>query len=298
MLMQITNNLNQDIENAPQWFKDAVELRPVDKIIEHPLGDISYSKWSSSVDTKNLIVLIHGTGAHKKWWDPIAPQFLNYSNVVAIDLPGMGESGFRKKYGIKDFGECITSVIEKEKFNSDIENIHIVGHSLGGQVAGYVASEKQDLIDNIIIIDTFIRPPDYNPAEHQGGPLRMIKYYSDKITILNRFRLMPKQDCENDWFVRYIAEYSVKETDQGWRWRFDDVMFTSLERLFGYKFSFNCPALFVHGQNSLLTSGDFLKNIKSTYSDTMDFIEVSDAAHHVPLDKPLEIVNIIKERLF
>jgi pimeloyl-ACP methyl ester carboxylesterase len=296
--MQITNNLNQDIENAPQWFKDAVELRPVDKIIEHPLGDISYSKWSSSVDTKNLIVLIHGTGAHKKWWDPIAPQFLNYSNVVAIDLPGMGESGFRKKYGIKDFGECITSVIEKEKFNSDIENIHIVGHSLGGQVAGYVASEKQDLIDNIIIIDTFIRPPDYNPAEHQGGPLRMIKYYSDKITILNRFRLMPKQDCENDWFVRYIAEYSVKETDQGWRWRFDDVMFTSLERLFGYKFSFNCPALFVHGQNSLLTSGDFLKNIKSTYSDTMDFIEVSDAAHHVPLDKPLEIVNIIKERLF
>jgi pimeloyl-ACP methyl ester carboxylesterase len=298
MLMQITNNLNQDIENAPQWFKDAVELRPIDKIIEHPLGDISYSKWSSSVDTKNLIVLIHGTGAHKKWWDPIAPQFLNYSNVVAIDLPGMGESGFRKKYGIKDFGECITSVIEKEKFNSDIENIHIVGHSLGGQVAGYVASEKQDLIDNIIIIDTFIRPPDYNPAEHQGGPLRMIKYYSDKITILNRFRLMPKQDCENDWFVRYIAEYSVKETDQGWRWRFDDVMFTSLERLFGYKFSFNCPALFVHGQNSLLTSGDFLKNIKSTYSDTMDFIEVSDAAHHVPLDKPLEIVNIIKERLF
>ena len=298
MLMQITNNLNQDIENAPQWFKDAVELRPVDKIIEHPLGDISYSKWSSSVDTKNLIVLIHGTGAHKKWWDPIAPQFLNYSNVVAIDLPGMGESGFRKKYGIKDFGECITSVIKKEKLNSDIENIHIVGHSLGGQVAGYVASEKQNLIDNIIIIDTFIRPPDYNPAEHQGGPLRMIKYYSDKITILNRFRLMPKQDCENDWFVRYIAEYSVKETDQGWRWRFDDVMFTSLERLFGYKFSFNCPALFVHGQNSLLTSGDFLKNIKSTYSDTMDFIEVSDAAHHVPLDKPLEIVNIIKERLF
>ena len=262
------------------------------------MWNISYSKWSSPNDTNNLIVLIHGTGAHKKWWDPIAPQFLDHSSVIAIDLPGMGESGFRDKYGIKDFGECITSVIEKEQSKTNIKNIHIVGHSLGGQVAGYVASERQDLIDNIIIIDTFIRPPNYNPAQHQGGPLRMIKYYSDKITILNRFRLMPKQDCKNYWFVRYIAEYSVNETDQGWRWRFDDVMFTSLERLFGYKFSFNCPALFVHGQNSLLTSGDFLKNIKSTYSGTMDFIEVSDSAHHVPLDKPLEIVNIIKERLF
>ena len=120
MLMQITNNLNRDIENAPQWFKDAIELRPVDQIIENPLGNISYSKWSSPNDTNNLIVLIHGTGAHKKWWDPIAPQFLDHSSVIAIDLPGMGESGFRDKYGIKDFGECITSVIEKEKLNSDI----------------------------------------------------------------------------------------------------------------------------------------------------------------------------------
>ena len=30
----------------------------------------------------------------------------------------------------------------------------------------------------------------------------------------------------------------------------------------------------------------------------MDFEEVSGAAHHVPLDKPIELVNIIKSRLF
>ena len=30
------------------------------------------------------------------------------------------------------------------------------------------------------MIDTFIRPPDYDPSEHEGGPLRKIKYYPDK----------------------------------------------------------------------------------------------------------------------
>ncbi|MEM9470181.1 MAG: hypothetical protein AAF988_08460, partial [Pseudomonadota bacterium] len=30
-------------------------------------------------------------------------------------LPGMGDSGFRDKYSIKDFGQCIISIIEKEK---------------------------------------------------------------------------------------------------------------------------------------------------------------------------------------
>ena len=45
-------------------------------------------------------------------------------------------------------------------------------------------------------------------------------------------------------------------------------------------------------------SANILDNIKKMYSEIMDFDEVNGAAHHVPLDKPLEIVDIIKSRLF
>ena len=296
--MTITDNLNNDISNAPTWFKESISIKPSEKSINDKDGKISYSKWVSKNDTTNLLILIHGTGAHKKWWDPIAPQFLNETNVIAVDLPGMGDSDFRNNYSIKDFGKCIFSIIDKEKIEMNIENIYIVGHSLGGQVAAYVASENKNLVTSLIMIDTFIRPPDYDPSQHEGGPLRKIKHYPDKITILERFRLMPEQTCHNTWFLRYIAEYSVKETKDGWRWKFDDLMFNSLERLFGYKFSFNCPTLFIYGAESLLMSGNILPNIKNMYSDVMDFKKVNEAAHHVPLDKPLEIIDIIKKRLF
>ena len=296
--MTITDNLISDISNAPEWFLKSIANKGVDVLINNPNGDISYSKWKSNNQSKNLLILIHGTGAHKKWWDPIAPQFIDDTNVIAVDLPGMGDSDFREKYSIKDFGSCIFSIIEKEKKDAQIENIYIVGHSLGGQVAAYLASEYKDLVTSLIMIDTFIRPPDYDPSEHEGGPLRKIKYYPDKKTILQRFRLMPTQECKNDWFLRYIAEYSVREVEDGWRWKFDDLMFNSLERLFGYKFSFKCPALFIYGANSLLMSGNILSNIKKMYSDIMEFEKVDEAAHHVPLDKPIEIVDIIKKRLF
>ena len=296
--MTITDNLNNDISNAPTWFKESISIKPSEKSINDKDGKISYSKWVSKNDSTNLLILIHGTGAHKKWWDPIAPQFLNETNVIAVDLPGMGDSDFRNNYSIKDFGKCIFSIIDKEKIGMNIENIYIVGHSLGGQVAAYVASENKNLVTSLIMIDTFIRPPDYDPSQHEGGPLRKIKHYPDKITILERFRLMPEQTCHNTWFLRYIAEYSVKETKDGWRWKFDDLMFNSLERLFGYKFSFNCPTLFIYGAESLLMSGNILPNIKNMYSDVMDFKKVNEAAHHVPLDKPLEIIDIIKKRLF
>ena len=296
--MMITDNLNNDISNAPTWFKESISIKPSERSINDKNGKISYSKWVSKNDSTNLLILIHGTGAHKKWWDPIAPQFLNETNVIAVDLPGMGDSDFRDNYSIKDFGKCIFSIIDKEKIEMTIENVFIVGHSLGGQVAAYVASENKNLVTSLIMIDTFIRPPDYDPSQHEGGPLRKIKHYPDKITILERFRLMPKQVCQNTWFLRYIAEYSVKETKDGWRWKFDDLMFNSLERLFGYKFSFNCPTLFIYGAESLLMSGNILPNIKKMYSDVMDFKKVEEAAHHVPLDKPLEIIDIIKKRLF
>ena len=143
--MQITDNLKNDISNAPSWFHDAINIKPSEKILEDAKGNLSYSVWPSLSENKNLMIFIHGTGAHKKWWYPIAPQFVNYSNVIAVDLPGMGDSGFREKYSIKDFGQCIISIIEKEKSNMDIDSISIIGHSLGGQVAGYVASEKKDL---------------------------------------------------------------------------------------------------------------------------------------------------------
>ena len=296
--MTITDNLKNDISNAPTWFKESISIKPSEQSINDKDGKISYSKWVSKNNSTNLLIFIHGTGAHKKWWDPIAPQFLNESNVIAVDLPGMGDSDFRDTYSITDFGKCVFPIIDKEKIEMNIENIYIVGHSLGGQVAAYVASEKKNLVTSLIMIDTFIRPPDYDPSQHEGGPLRKIKHYPEKITILERFRLMPKQACQNTWFLRYIAEYSVKETQDGWRWKFDDLMFNSLERLFGYKFSFNCPTLFIYGAESLLMSGNILPNIKNMYSDIMDFKKVDEAAHHVPLDKPLEIIDIIKKRLF
>ena len=296
--MRITDNLKEDISDAPSWFLDALKIKPSELVIKNVRGDLSYSRWNCLNENKKLLILIHGTGAHKRWWYPIAPQFMQDANIVAVDLPGMGDSGFREEYSIKDFGECIISIIENEKIKNGIDNVSIVGHSLGGQVAAYVASEQKELVNNLIMIDTFIRPPDWDPSQHEGGPLRMIKYYPEKRTILERFRLLPQQDCNNDWFMRYIADHSVKETDEGWRWKFDDSMFNSLERLFGYKFTFDCPALFIHGATSLLMSGNILENIKEMYSDIMEFKEVPEAAHHVPLDKPIEIIDIIKNRLF
>jgi pimeloyl-ACP methyl ester carboxylesterase len=295
--MEITESLSTDIKDAPNWFQSSISEDPRQEIFSHQLGNIKYQAWDRK-DAENIIMLIHGTGAHKKWWDPIAPLLNNNFTIFAPDLPGMGESDHRDKYNFEGFSEALIGILHQEKAITSNQKIFLVGHSLGGHVAGFMASEMQEIFNGLVMIDSPIRPPTYDYDKHQStGPLRKIKYYPDKVSIIKRFRLMPPQDCENGWYLRYIAEHSVFNVEEGWRWRFDDKLFATLRRLHNYEFNFKCPALFVAGGKSLLLESKIMKYIREAFKDSMTVEVIEDAAHHVPLDSPLELVSLINNYL-
>jgi pimeloyl-ACP methyl ester carboxylesterase len=295
--MEITESLSNDIKIAPEWFHSSVSIKPRQENLKQPLGNIKYQVWDRE-NTKNIIVLIHGTGAHKKWWDPIAPLINEEFSIIAPDLPGMGESDHRQEYNFEDFCEALVAIMHQEEIVNTEQKIFLVGHSLGGHLAGYMATELPELIKGLVMIDSPIRPPTYDYNKHVStGPLRKIKYYEEKVSIIERFRLMPLQDCKNDWFLRYIAEYSIKQEDSGWRWKFDDRLFETLRRLNTYEFQFQCPALFIAGGKSLLLHSKIMKYIEENFKESMAIEVIEDAAHHVPLDSPLELISLINNYL-
>ena len=295
--MEITESLNNDLKTAPDWFHKAISEKPRIETLTQSLGNLSYQVWDKE-NSNNIILLVHGTGAHKKWWDPIAPLINANCSVIAPDLPGMGESEHRSEYSFEAFGEAIIAMLNHEKAMEKNKQVYLIGHSLGGHLAGYIASKMPDFPAGLIMIDSPIRPPTYDYDKHQStGPLRRIKYYPDKISIIERFRLMPPQDCENGWYLRYIAEHSVFDVEEGWRWRFDDKLFASLRRLHNYEFKFQCPALFIAGGKSLLLESKIMKYIREAFKDSMTVEVIENAAHHVPLDSPLELVSLINNYL-
>ena len=95
--MEITDSLSTDLKDAPNWFQSSISNYPRQEILSHQLGNIKYQAWDRK-DAENIVILIHGTGAHKRWWDPIAPLINKNCTIFAPDLPGMGESDHRTEY--------------------------------------------------------------------------------------------------------------------------------------------------------------------------------------------------------
>ena len=83
--------------SIPKKFKKSIEYESKIKKINFLDGHISYKSFNLA-NNEDVAILIHGTGAHKHWWDPLAPQISDIGTIIVPDLPGMGDSSHFKKY--------------------------------------------------------------------------------------------------------------------------------------------------------------------------------------------------------
>ena len=283
------------IDSHPEWFTDALAVAKEQKSIEVEGNNVFYQKWGDG--SKPGMVLVHGSGSHSHWWDFIAPLLLDDFQVSAIDLSGMGDSGHREDYSPELYGKEILSVAEDSGF-FEVGNPIICGHSMGGfmsATAGYISDKE---IGGIIMVDSPIRPPTYDYSTHvRSGPIRRIKTYPTKESILERFRLTPEQECENEFLVKYIAEWSIKEANNGYQWKFDDTIFDKLgfsHMLRNIAFELNCKLGVIYGTESNMMTDEILNFIKENVPSETPMIPIKKAAHHVLLDQPLELAEAIK----
>lgn len=259
-------------------------------------ANIFYQKWGNP--TNPGMVLVHGSGAHSHWWDYVAPMLLDQYEVCALDLTGMGNSDHREHYSPEIFGKEIIAVAKDSGFfDNRPSNPIICGHSLGGYMSIHAANIAPEIIKGVIMIDSPIRPPNFDYSNHRGsGPIRKRKTYPDKKTILERFKLAPDQPISSSFIIDYIAKNSIQEVNGGFEWKFDDTLFSKL----GYPhmpknhaFNLMCPLAFIYGEKSALVTTPILNYMKTIFQKDTPIIEIKGAHHHVLLDKPIELAKSI-----
>lgn len=103
------------------------------------------------------VLLIHGYGdSSYTWRHNIGPLVQAGFRVIAPDLPGLGASGIPPGYtfSAEAFADQITALLE----HKGLDRVHVVGNSLGGNLALYLAVRRPSRVDRIVPVDPAAYP--------------------------------------------------------------------------------------------------------------------------------------------
>jgi pyruvate dehydrogenase E2 component (dihydrolipoamide acetyltransferase) len=111
------------------------------------------------------LVLLHGFGGDINIWVFNQEALAAEHTVYSLDLPGHGQS--TKDVGDGDLASFVQALADFLDA-MEIEKAHLVGHSMGGAVAGAFANAHPDRVSSVILISSAGLGPEINEEYIEG----------------------------------------------------------------------------------------------------------------------------------
>ncbi len=104
---------------------------------------------------RDAVVLIHGWTCNLDYWRDQVPDFAKRNRVIALDLPGHGQSDKPELvYSMDLFARAVDAVMRDAK----VERAVLVGHSMGTPIARQFYRKYPQKTLAIVIVDGGVRP--------------------------------------------------------------------------------------------------------------------------------------------
>ena len=108
------------------------------------------------------ILCTHANGYLAALWHPIAIELRDKARVLAVDLPGHGDSGPAPDYRWDHLADYVGGVLRA----LDLGPALLVGHSVGGALSAMCAARYPELVRAMVLADPVILPePFYHRPE-------------------------------------------------------------------------------------------------------------------------------------
>ena len=264
----------------------AVGARPAARRFAHGPLELAYLDWAGEGPTA---VFLHGGSLSAHTWDVVCAALADRMRCVALDLRGHGDSGWSDDYRIEASVEDVTALIA----HLGAPQVHLVGMSLGGCVAGHAAAALGDRVASL----TFVDVADQVNFEASAG-VRAFMGRIDAVVpriedlVARALRASPLTDPE---LMAYRYHSLMTATDGGFMLKQDrrrphdfPHILGKLADLADLAAQVTCPVLVVRGGRSRVltdqTTADFAARFPAGR-----WMLVAAAGHNVQEDNPVDL---------
>lgn len=109
-----------------------------------------YYEYHQHPTASETFVLLHGFLSSTFSFRRLTPLLKEKYNVISIDLPPFGSSGKSNRftYSYDNMANTVISLLD----HLNVKNIHLTGHSMGGQIALNVMKKEPSLVDKGVLL--------------------------------------------------------------------------------------------------------------------------------------------------
>ena len=239
------------------------------------------------------VLLLHGFTGHAHAWDTLSIALQPHFHVMALDQRGHGDSDPADVYNPAVAFDDITGVMEQAGLRSAV----VIGLSMGGRNAIYLAAKRPDLVQKLVTVD--IGPEiSARAAAAPPGPPEPETWQSIEQAAQHLYRGNPYPGIH---YYRWVASTSLKAGPDGglvWKWhpsikerrtQIDFDWWAGLR-------SITCPTLVLRGESSPILDRDVAERMAKELPDGR-FVEIPRAVHTLHEDNPEAVLAALKDFL-
>lgn len=140
---------------APQWLMSAdIKRQMMAAHVEKHSVQVGDTKWVYFEGGQGpTLVLLHGFAASKEVWLKQMELLTPHFHVIAPDLPGWGES--TRVDGASYNIDAQVARLQGFVDTLGMQKVVLIGHSMGGAIAGVYAAEHPDHVAELALLDSF-----------------------------------------------------------------------------------------------------------------------------------------------
>lgn len=261
-----------------------------------PAGALSVYGVAGPAKNSPTLLLVHGFRAHAGWWDYLLPLLATRYQVFTYDFAGMGNSELRRHYSEDT---CVDDLLAMVTFIEQLTGRPlraVVGHSWGGQITLQACAQRPDIAAEAFILDSYLKLP--SDSDHPQSPaIGNRKAYATQAEAIGAFRLSPPQPLESEKLAA-LAQKSMYLSEAGWRWKFDPELPPlhpmPLEQ---YAAQITLPVSVIYGADSALINPARAQGVVDLLPQGRGPFAVADAHHHLMLDQPQRLADLLLDLL-
>jgi pimeloyl-ACP methyl ester carboxylesterase len=254
------------------------------------------------VDTggsKPVMVFVHGLSGTWQNWLLNIPAFMDSHRVIALDLPGFGESPMpREKISIKGYARILDGLLHE----LGVESAVVIGNSMGGFVAAELALSFETRVERLVLvsaaglsIEEYRRAPLLVGARVWAGTATWIGARGHSVVTRPRARRLGLQ-----LIVRYPEKLSTALTYELTRGAGTPGFVPAMEALLSYGYRdqlsrIEVPTLVVWGRNDMLVPRGDARKYVELIGDNARREMFEDTGHLAMIERPTRFNRLLAD---